>query len=849
MKINSLIFLCLFTNILIAQNSFQLLNNFKTETQAQITLNSNGIPDFIKFPAEQPLELQGATLHFKVLNFLESYSSIFDLKSTGSTLSIEQVKQDNYGFNQVIVKQFYNTIPVYDAQLRFHFNPNNQLTAINGTLISGIKINSQPILSSTSASEKAIAIINDQKLNVSGYPLQVISNELMIYPKGLIEGFVVSHHLVYRLEIRNNVEVREFLFIDAQTGNLIEQITGIAHAIDRRLYENNFGNLVWQEGDVFPGTLDQWQQNELVAAEHMYNFFNNAFGYVSYDGLDAQMVTINNNPNINCPNASWNGVTANYCTGTAADDVVAHEWGHAYTQYTSNLIYAYQSGAINEAYSDIWGETVDLLNNYEDAGENFALRTGCFSSVRWRIGEDASAFGNPIRDMWNPNCNGDPGKVTDAQYSCGEFDSGGVHINSGIPNHAYALLVDGGSYNGQTINGIGFTKAAHIFWRAQSVYLTSTSDFANLADALEASCSDLIGINLEGLSTSGVPVGLSGEVITLQDCEDVARAILAVEMRIDPTACNYQPILVENLPLCEVATSNPVFVEDWESGTDGWSFDQLPVNFPTWTARFWELEANLPDGRTGHGIFAINPIIGDCQTDLENGIMRLESPVITMPDVTTGVFELAFNHYIATETNWDGGNLKYSLEGGLWTVVPSSAFTHNPYNGSLNTITQGNDNPMQGEEAFTGSDGGSVSGSWGQSVIDLSALGVGANSNIQFRWELGTDGCNGRIGWYLDEVVVYNCSNTLSVNDANYLKSNIKVFPNPSNGIFTLIKPQFLTIDTVEIYDINGRFILSNDLSKVQEETTINLSEVTTGIYFMKIKADNSTATLKLIKQ
>ena len=229
MKVNFLIFLCLFTNILIAQNSFQLLNNFKTETQAQITLNSNGIPDFIKFPAEQPLELQGATLHFKVLNFLESYSSIFDLKSSGSTLSIEQVKQDNYGFNQVIVKQFYNTIPVYDAQLRFHFNPNNQLTAINGTLISGIKINSQPILSSTSASEKAIAIINDQKLNVSGYPLQVISNELMIYPKGLIEGFVVSHHLVYRLEIRNNVEVREFLFIDAQTGNLIEQITGIGN--------------------------------------------------------------------------------------------------------------------------------------------------------------------------------------------------------------------------------------------------------------------------------------------------------------------------------------------------------------------------------------------------------------------------------------------------------------------------------------------------------------------------------------------------------------------------------------------------------------------------------------------
>ncbi|MEZ4975000.1 MAG: M4 family metallopeptidase [Flavobacteriaceae bacterium] len=87
--------------------------------------------------------------------------------------------------------------------------------------------------------------------------------------------------------------------------------------------------------------------------------------------------------------------------------------GHAYTQYTSGLIYSHQAGAINEAYSDIWGETVDLINGYQDTGENLALRTGCGSSLRWRMGEDASAFGSPIRDMWNPPCNGDPGKVTD----------------------------------------------------------------------------------------------------------------------------------------------------------------------------------------------------------------------------------------------------------------------------------------------------------------------------------------------------------------------------------------------------------------------------------------------------
>ena len=58
--------------------------------------------------------------------------------------------------------------------------------------------------------------------------------------------------------------------------------------------------------------------------------------------------------------------TINFCDGTAADDIIGHEWAHAYTQYTNNLVYAWQSGAINEAYSDIWGETIDLLNNYDD---------------------------------------------------------------------------------------------------------------------------------------------------------------------------------------------------------------------------------------------------------------------------------------------------------------------------------------------------------------------------------------------------------------------------------------------------------------------------------------------------
>ena len=101
-----------------------------------------------------------------------------------------------------------------------------------------------------------------------------------------------------------------------------------------------------------------------------YWFFSNAFGRDSYDGagaLDDRRSTTTRR--IDCPNANWNGVTTNYCNGVTSDDVVAHEWGHAYTEYTSGLIYQWQPGALNESYSDVWGETVDLINGRQDEGE------------------------------------------------------------------------------------------------------------------------------------------------------------------------------------------------------------------------------------------------------------------------------------------------------------------------------------------------------------------------------------------------------------------------------------------------------------------------------------------------
>jgi Zn-dependent metalloprotease len=854
MKISTKYLLCtlLFGCFVSAQNKQNDISRLELQTNAIISINDqSGLAEFVRFPVANGMSLNGTTLQQKAFSFLQNFKGIYNIESIDETLVFDKVKTDNYGLQTVILKQVYKGVPVFDGQLRFHFNKNKKLTSINGNYIASVsKLNENPTITASRAAEIAINAVREQELNGSGKPLMIHTNTLYVFAKGLIQGRITSTYLVYEIEIRNELDVREFMYVDAHTGIVIEQFTGMAHALDRKVYEENTNNLVWQEGDALPGTLTIWQRNEVEASGHVYNFFKNAFGYISYTGSDAQMRTINNNPNISCPNANWNGVTANYCNGTAADDVIAHEWGHAYTQYTSGLIYAYQSGAMNESFSDIWGETVDILNNYEDTGENLAVRTtAACNSTRWKIGEDATAFSGAIRDMWHPPCNGHPGKLTDGQYRCGEADSGGVHSNSGIPNHAYALLVDGGTYNGQVINGMGFVKAAHIFWRAQNVYLTPTSDFKTLADALEAACADLIGISLQSISTTSIPAGPSLETITVSDCQNVMRAILAVELRINPDTCGYTPILAETPPLCEASTSSPLFYENWESGIGSWTIEQLPSNLTTWQPRDWTISASLPNGRPGNAIFGPDPINGNCTSDLENGIIRLQSPVITIPDITTGTFDMAFNHYVATERQWDGGNIKYSINSGTWDVVPSNAFLENPYNSFLNTSDQGNDNPMQGQAAFTGTDGGSLTSTWGQSVINLSALGVSANTTVQFRFELGTDGCNGNDGWYIDELVIYNCSTTLSVAEGNAIENGVRIFPNPSNGLFTIKKINNIDLSKADVYDINGRLIKTIDLTAMQNEKEIDITNFASGIYFMNLTSKDAKSVFKIIRQ
>ncbi|OAV44682.1 M4 family metallopeptidase [Lewinella sp. 4G2] len=530
--------------------------------------------------------------------------------------------------------------------------------------------------------------------------------------------------------------------------------------LDRQLYSTTTDptNLIWEEGQAFPGNLNAEGQEMLTATGEVYHLYHRTFGRNSYDDADGVMRTLTDRQDA-CPNASASGDLIRHCPGTVTDDIVAHEWTHNYTGAMGNPIYQYETGAIDEGLADIFGEAIDLLNDRGNDFNDDRMRTRCDNnSQRWRLGEDAAVFGGALRDMYNPECEGDPSSRSSSSFSCDPFiDNGGVHINSGVVNRSFSLLVDGGTLNGTTVNGIGLTKALHIYFHANENYLGRVTDFRAFADMLLQSTEDLYGTDLPSLTLIDLPAAPSGLILTAADRAEVENALTATGM-LTPNACPSTPTLAQNPPAsCGSNPENQERIhlnEDWENGLGPWTLNQNPSNPATWTDQPWVILDNLPDGRAGTGVYAADPAIGDCVDDLENGSTAITSPIIELP-ADAALMELRFNHYYATERNYDGGVLQYSRNNSSFQLVPIQAFIYNGYDGAL--IGPGsNDNPFAGRQAFHGSDSGRNTGTWGTSVVDLDYF-ANPGDDLRLRWTMTFDGCNGTLGWYLDEVTVSSC--------------------------------------------------------------------------------------------
>ncbi|MCB9262606.1 MAG: M4 family metallopeptidase [Flavobacteriales bacterium] len=231
-----------------------------------------------------------------------------------------------------------------------------------------------------------------------------------------------------------------------------------------------------------------WTDKSAVSAHYhaglVYDYYKSVHNRNSINGNGGTMISVVNvtENGAGLDNAYWNGQAMFYGNGKTAFkplagslDVAGHEITHGVISSTANLEYQGQSGAINESMADVFGVLIDRDD--------------------WRLGEDVvktSVFpSGALRDVSNPH-NGrtslgqngyQPMKMSEAYK--GTDDNGGVHINSGIPNHAFYLIA----------NTVGKNDAEKIYYRALTNYLTSSSNFLALRYAIVQAATDLFGAN------------------------------------------------------------------------------------------------------------------------------------------------------------------------------------------------------------------------------------------------------------------------------------------------------------------------------------------------------------------
>jgi Zn-dependent metalloprotease len=259
---------------------------------------------------------------------------------------------------------------------------------------------------------------------------------------------------------------------------------------DARHRESLPGKLVRAEGG--PPSADVAVNEAYDGAGATYDLYEQAYGRSSIDGrgmrLDSSV-----HYGAGYDNAFWNGSQMVYGDGdgklferfTKSVDVIGHELTHGVTAHEANLDYHDQPGALNESFSDVFGSLVKQRVLNQKAQE-----------ADWLIGEGLftpRVHGAALRSMKAPGTayddpvlGKDPQPANMKGYVSGPEDDGGVHVNSGIPNHAFYLAA-------VAIGGFAWEKAGKIWYAALTERLRHDSDFAAAARLTAAAAADLFG--------------------------------------------------------------------------------------------------------------------------------------------------------------------------------------------------------------------------------------------------------------------------------------------------------------------------------------------------------------------
>jgi len=445
---------------------------------------------------------------------------------------------NSYGVQAARYQQFFNGAKVFGGQLTIYSDANGNRLAVIGAHYPNILTTNQLKLNAG----QARAAVAKRPETAGGR----FFTDLMLDP--------ASGRYFYQVESRA-FDSRWFFWVDAESGEVFNAYNGLTEGsgtgvlgdtkdlMGLTTFSGGTYQMVSADGrqttydalnrNKLPGTLatdsdDLWNtagrtspgQAALVDAQYYAHVTDNYYLTVhNFNWTDyyPQGMVSSAHLQRNYNNAYWNGEQMAYGDGDGTTfiefsgdlDVVGHELSHGVTEATSNLIYQNESGALNEAFSDMMGTSIEFY----------------YGTGNWTIGEDITVGSNGIRNMADPGEDGDPSYYAD-RYT-GTSDNGGVHTNSGIANHWFYLLVNGGQNanparaSGTNVQGIdlaaaeeitflGFTAlpASATFCQARaSTVAVAGNHSANVADAWDE-------VGVDDVLCGGSGGGGNGPVIT-----------------------------------------------------------------------------------------------------------------------------------------------------------------------------------------------------------------------------------------------------------------------------------------------------------------------------------------------
>jgi Zn-dependent metalloprotease len=507
--------------------------------------------------------------------FFEKYREAFELQDGYGMTLISHNEEKNLQMNHYRFQQTYKGIPIAGAEYILHhrqLDKGSQLKG-NGTIIAGFSKDEKSVISGEGALQSALKQVSAKRYAWEDPTYEKMIKEqkgadATLYPQPRLVYYSIaddrddlsSYHLAYELKVFavDPMSHQQF-YVSAENGDVIRTIrlihetntpatgttkyngvqsfvtdfTGSNYILKETnrngsgtsisTYDmNNQENLVLAAN--YQNTSTTWQNEPVGAqghwsAEKTFDYFFSVHGRNSFNNSGSEVIAyLDYGASYN--NASWNGIFMKFGSGDgitktswASLDVVAHEFTHGVTEFSAGLIYLNESGALNESFSDIFGTAVEF--SVEGSNGN------------WLVSEDVTINGAGIRSLSNPNVHSDPDTYQGTFWEFTSNDNGGVHTNSGVQNHWFYLLSQGGSGTNDkgksfTVAGIGIEAASAIAYRNLTQYLTTDSRYRDAREGALEAAEDLYGRTSQAYAQTAMAwyaVGVGFPVYSGQDLQ------------------------------------------------------------------------------------------------------------------------------------------------------------------------------------------------------------------------------------------------------------------------------------------------------------------------------------------